>query len=267
MAVLRNLVLGNVHAAHDLQAGNNGILQVGRHRQDFSQQPVDAHAHHHLAFLRLQMDVAGPLGKSPLNEGVDKPDGGGGFFGIGGVLRHLGGNNIRRAAGLPLHLLDDPGRSLAAIEGGNRLFGSLAGGNHGHYALARSGFHLVLRHKVQWVAHGQIQAVAHQLHRHHAVFFRNAAGHIFRQLHRDGNSCKIHKIHAKLHLQRIDKLLLSDKLILNQNIAQSLAAILLHLQGLLQLLRRDDAGGHQQVAQTHIGHLFLTSMKNYYLRA
>ncbi len=147
VAVLRDLMLGNIHTAHDFQAGDHGILQVGRHCQDAAEQTVDTHPHHHLALLRLQMDVTGPLGISPLDEGVDEADGGGGLLRVRRVLRHLGGDDIAAAAGLSLHLLDDPCRTLVAVQAADGLLHGLAGGDHGDDALTGGGFDLILSTK------------------------------------------------------------------------------------------------------------------------
>ena len=75
VAVLRDLMLGNIHTAHDFQAGDHGILQVGGHRQDAAEQTIDAHPHHHLTLLRLQMDIAGLFHRRPLQNGINQTDG------------------------------------------------------------------------------------------------------------------------------------------------------------------------------------------------
>ena len=254
VAVLRDLMLGNIHTAHDFQAGDHGILQIGRHCQDAAEQTVDTHPHHHLALLRLQMDVTGPLGIGPLDEGVDEADGGGGLLRVRRVLRHLGGDDIAAAAGLSLHLLDDPCRTLTAVQAADGLLHGLAGGDHGDDALTGGGFDLILSHEVQRIAHGQIQAVAYQLHRHHTVFLGDVPGDILGQLHGDGNGRQVHKVHAQLHTQSVDELRLRDEAVLDQCVAQPLLGLLLERQSTLQLLLCDGPGRHQQIAQAHIGH-------------
>ena len=74
LAVLRNLMLGNVHAAHDLEARDDGALQFGGGRKHAAQKTVDTHTHDHFAVLRLQVDIARALGKRAFNEAVDKAD-------------------------------------------------------------------------------------------------------------------------------------------------------------------------------------------------
>ena len=188
VAVLRDLALGNVHAAHDLQAGNDGALQLGWHGQNAAEQAVDAHAHHHLALLRLEVDIARALGKGALDEGVDKADGRRALAAVA-VFRELRGHDIRPGgACLALHLFNDAGGALAAVEAADGLLGRAVRGDHRDHALARGGLDLLLRDEVQRIAHREVEGVAHQLHRHHAVFLRQRARHIFRQLHRNGAS-------------------------------------------------------------------------------
>ena len=67
-------MLGNVHAAHDLEARDDGALQFGGDRKHAAQKTVDTHTHDHFAVLRLQVDIARALGKRAFNEAVDKAD-------------------------------------------------------------------------------------------------------------------------------------------------------------------------------------------------
>ena len=134
------------------------------------------------------------------------------------------------------------------------LLHGLAGGDHGDDALTGGGFDLILSHEVQRIAHGQIQAVAYQLHRHHAVFLGDVPGDILGQLHGDGNGRQVHKVHAQLHTQSVNELCLRDEAVLDQCVAQPLLGLLLERQSTLQLLLCDGPGRHQQIAQAHIGH-------------
>jgi hypothetical protein len=127
-------------------------------------------------------------------------------------------------------------------------------GDHRNHALARGGLDLLLRDEVQRIAHREVEGVAHQLHRHHAVFLRQRARHIFRQLHRNGDRREIDELHTELYFQRLDELLLGDDAALHQHVAQTLLTFLLQFQRPLKLLVRDHARGQQQVAQTHICH-------------
>lgn len=57
-------MLGNVHAAHDLEARDDGALQFGWDRKHAAQKTVDTHTHNHFAVLRLQVDIARALGNA-----------------------------------------------------------------------------------------------------------------------------------------------------------------------------------------------------------
>ena len=60
-AVLRQAAFGNVERAHDLEAGDEGDLQVLRRRGFVDQHTIDAVAQAHHFFERLDVDVAGAL--------------------------------------------------------------------------------------------------------------------------------------------------------------------------------------------------------------
>ena len=201
------------------------------------------------------MDVAGPLVKCPLDEGVDEADRGRGV-GVLAAARHLGGHDVAAVvAGRPLHLLDDARGALVAVQGGDGLLHGAAGGDHGYDLPAGRGLQLLLSHEVQRVTHRHVQLVLYQLHRHHAVLPGDGAGHILGQLHRNRHAGQVDIVHAQLHLQSIDELPLGDNAAVDEHVAQTLAALLLGLQGGLQLFLGDGAGGDQQIAQTHIGHV------------
>ena len=255
LTVLRDLMLGDVHAAHDLQAGDDGVLQLCGHGEHAAQQAVDTHTHDHLAVLRLQMDIARALGKGALDEAVDKADGRRAVAGACRFLRHLRGDDILRGrACLALHLLDDAGRALAAVQTADGLLGRAARGDHRDDAAAGGGLDLLLRDEVQRVAHGKVQRVLHELDGHDTEPLGDVLRHILCKLDRDGHRRQVDKLDTKLNLQGLDQVLLGDKLIFDQHIAKALLRFLLQLERLVQLLIRDDAGGDQQVAQTHICH-------------
>ena len=254
-AVLGDLPLGNVHAAHNFQSGDDRCLQIGGDGKNPAQHAVDAHPHHHLPLLGLQMDIGSALGNGPLDDGIDKADGGGFGSAVVHGLGHLHGDDIRLIrTGLPLHLLNGPGSALVAIEGGNGLLHGPAGGDHGHHLLVRGGLDLLLGFEVQGVAHGHIQLVLLELHGDDAIFLCNGPGHEPGQLQGDGHGGQIHKVHAKLHLQRLNELLLCNDAVIDEHVAQALSGLLLNGQGIVQLLRTDDACRDQQVTQSHICH-------------
>ena len=74
MAVLGHLVLGNIHAAHDLQAGDDGVLQVGGHSEHTLQQTVNTHTHSGFFFKRFDVNITCPCFDRTLDQAVQKAD-------------------------------------------------------------------------------------------------------------------------------------------------------------------------------------------------
>ncbi len=227
-AVLRDLALGDVHAAHDLQAGEDGGLQIGGHGQHPAQKPVHAHTHHELALLRLQMNVARALVHGALDEGGYKADGGRGVRAGVGALHQLRGDDVAGVIPrLALHLLHRADGALAAVERDDGLRDRLARGDHGNDLLMADGLHFFLRNKVERVAHGDEQLVAHELDRHDGIFLCHGARDVFCQLHGDGHGREVDKVHAQLHLQSADELPLGDGAVFDEHVAQALTGLLL----------------------------------------
>ncbi len=73
-AVLRAALLGDVHAAHRLEARGDGEVDELRHALDLVEHAVDAEADHGVLALRLDVDVAGARLVGVLQEEVDGVD-------------------------------------------------------------------------------------------------------------------------------------------------------------------------------------------------
>ena len=73
-AVLRDALFGDIHAADDLDAGDDGRVGVFRRGHDFLQHAVQAHADAHLAFGRLDVDITGVDLDGVLDDRVDQLD-------------------------------------------------------------------------------------------------------------------------------------------------------------------------------------------------
>ena len=73
-AVLRAALLGDVHAAHRLQARGDGQVDQLRHALDLVQHAVDAEADHGVLALGLDVDVGGARVVGVLQEEVDGVD-------------------------------------------------------------------------------------------------------------------------------------------------------------------------------------------------
>ena len=70
-AVLRAAAFGDVHSGHDLDSGDHRRVQFERHPGLLVQNAVDAGAHQHAFFGRLEMDIGCALLLALLQDVVD----------------------------------------------------------------------------------------------------------------------------------------------------------------------------------------------------
>ncbi len=73
-AVLRQPLLGDVHARHHLEARHQRGVQRARRLDDVAQLAVDAKAHHRTRLVRLEMHVGGALAQRLQEQRVDHAD-------------------------------------------------------------------------------------------------------------------------------------------------------------------------------------------------
>jgi hypothetical protein len=73
-AVLRQALLGDVEARHDLDARHQQRRQRALGLQHLAQHAVDAEAHHQPVLEGLDVDVGGVLATAWVSSGVDQPD-------------------------------------------------------------------------------------------------------------------------------------------------------------------------------------------------
>ena len=73
-AVLRQALLGDVQAGHDLDARDDDRLEALRRRDDVVEDAVDAEADRQVALERLDVDVAGAVLDRLEEQRVDQPD-------------------------------------------------------------------------------------------------------------------------------------------------------------------------------------------------
>ena len=236
-------MLGDIHATHDLEPGNDGVLQIRRYGQHLVQQSVDAHAYCHFVLLRFQMNIARLFDKGALNDGIDETDRRR-RIGIGiRTLPQLRRNDVAvTLAHFTLHILDCSGCPLAAVELFDDLLGRLFGRDHRHDFFARDRLDLFLRDEIQRIAHRDIERITDQLDRNDAVLLRDIARHEPRKLHRNRNRTQVYKINAQLHLQCIDEFFVCDHLAFQQNITQSAFGFFLYGECLFELLLFEHPG-------------------------
>ena len=204
------------------------------------------------------MDVAGPLGHRPLQDGVDQADGGGAglvvpqLVGGKGAVRGVLG--VAVGGGLPLHVGDGLGRALAAVEDLDGVLHAGAGGHHGHDPVLGGQAGLLDGVEVQRVAHGQEELILHHPDGHHLVLLGDGLWHHLGHLGGDGGLGQVDELDTQLHLKHFDQLLLGDHAAVDQHRADARLGLLLHPQGVLQLFPGDASGGDQQLTQLYMGH-------------
>ena len=76
-AVLRQPLLGDVEARHDLEPGDERRVQRARRLDDVAQHAVDAEAHDRAVFVGLEVKVGRALAQRLQQQRVDHPDHGG----------------------------------------------------------------------------------------------------------------------------------------------------------------------------------------------
>ena len=257
-SVLGNQLLGNVHPGHDLQAGDHGALELPGHRDDGPEGPVDAHADGHAVLAGLHVDVRGPLGAGPVNDGVHQPDGRGG---VRLILVHghalglgQGGGAVLAAQQVPLHVLDGLHGPLVAVEVLDRPLHGGGGGDDGHHPAAGHRPDLLHGHEVQRVRHGKPDLGPGGLDGDHHMLLCQAFGQELGHFRRDGAGVQVDELYAQLAHQRVDELPLRDEAVLLQDRAQALSCALLERQRLIQLRLGDVPALDQQVAEFDVFH-------------
>ena len=256
-AVLRDAPLGDIESAHDLDTGDDGALQILRHVEDGAHQAVDTHTHDHLSLARLKVDIARAFGDGALDDGVDEADGGGVVdrvvdlvCGEGEVLRL---RVIAALAGsLPLHLLDGAGRALVPVEDLDRALNHGAVGHHGHHLLAHGLAHLFDRVEVERVAHGEVELILLDAHRNDGILLGDIPRHNGGQLRRDVDLAEIYILNAELHLQGLDELVLRNDAVCDQHLTETALLCFLQLKAAVELLLGDGPRGKQKFAKTPI---------------
>lgn len=257
-AVLGHPPLGDVHAAHDLDAGGQRLLELLGDGEDLVEDAVHAQADADPVLLGLDVDVGGALGDAALDDVVHQSDGGGRARGVvgqvGGLDAQLVGVGRARFLGLALHLADGPLGALGAVEGRDGVVDARLGGDHGDDAAARRGAGVLLGHEVEGVGHGQVELVALGAHGHDGVLLGQVLGDQLGHLGRDLDVGEVDEVDAQLKLEGLDELALGEVAHGDELVAQALVGVLLLGQGALELVLGDDVRADQQVAEAGVLH-------------
>ena len=221
--VLRQPPLADVHRAHDLDAAGDGVQQVLRHLQRLVQPAVDAVAHPHAAFGRLDVDVAGPFLHRVENDVVHQAD----DRRLAGDLLHvadvLDGLFDQRHVGR-VGVLDDvvDHEDLRVRQRGDHppdVF--RAGGDDLHLRVGQPA-DLVDQEQVRRLGDGDRQHAADQEQRQHEVLLDVLPRQDVDDLRVEQPGVELGVGHAVLGGQALDHLVLGAVLQLDEDLAQQL---------------------------------------------
>jgi hypothetical protein len=261
--VLRLALLGDVEVREHFDARDHGALRPLRQLLDLVQQAVDPEAHQEMFVLRLDVDVAGAFltgaVEQPVGEPHDRP-----ALGFANqlvdrlsplVLAHRGDLDVVLGADDVVdHLVHRPIDVIVALD---RLEDRRRHRQHGLDEHAAVEAQVFQRRDVEWIrhrqdhgraafdAHGQCHVLARQ------VFLDQREGLLV-----GGLLVEVHQRQAELLLQRLHQRGLGDDSEAHQRAAEQLAALALLGDRILEVLRRDDVGLDEHVAEpfVRLGH-------------
>ena len=259
LAVLRDAALGDVQVRHDLDAARDGRMHAVRRGHLVEEHAVDAVAHAQVAFVGLDVDVAGALGGGAADDEVDELDHRADV--VGGVEAHhlLDLLLLQLVVGLVgaveevgdqfLGLLVDVLRGAGRVA--QELVDALVGRGHEAHLEAGLAGDQFLDEVVLRIGGGNHQLVAGQEQRADAVLaaerFRDQRHGAFLE-HGGG---LVHELHAAAlgHGAQEDGLV--DHAELHQHLAEEQSLPALHLRGkrLAQLVGAERAVLHQDLPE------------------
>ena len=236
-AVLRNPSLYDVHVRHNLDTGDDGVLEICRYRQNLMQPPVNSHADLHVAFGRLNMNIRAGFHHGALDDGVHKTDGRSLFCRILLALHH----RILANSGLGAHRRHGLRSIHVFVQNVDRMLYRSAACDHRNDIFPARIPRSFDRHEVQRIRHRNEQIVTNHLNRNDLIFLRKRLRNVARHGRIDRCFRQINEINAELISQCINQLLLRDVAVFNQHRAQTLVCLLLLCQCLFQLFLRQQS--------------------------
>ena len=242
--VLRQAALGDVELGHQLEARNDGGLQLARRRFLVEQHPIHPEAHAEFLLERLDVNVARALFEGIRDHGVHQADDRrfaghiAQVFQVGHGLLVFALAQQRVPFAFSVVLLD--GVQDFLLRGQHRLDLQPGEGAHG-----RDGF------EIQRVGHGDGQGGIGQRHREGPALPQEAVRKAVDLGRRRRRVVQRDHRHAELIGKRRQHVALGDEAHIDQNLAQLVAALFLDLQGALQVFGLDLLAIHQDFAQAH----------------
>ena len=252
-AVQGDLVLGNVHVAHDLDTGNDCALVIAGNHEDLTQHAVDTHADVHGRLAGLHVNIGSILADSVFQEAVHQSDGGRRTLVI---IVNDGGGDLRfqffTGAG---QLLQRLLRSDGAVQVGNTVLDALHAGQQGHNLPPDGLADSIGSQEVQGVCHGQQQGVAIGADGDDVVLLGHVQGDQTDQIPVQLLGSQVDVLNTQLTLQQFVNGALGYQTLGHQNFVHPLVGLgLLDLLGGFQLILCNNAGSHQHGAKTLINH-------------
>src|SRR5713226_2510386 len=257
-AVLRQALLRDVQAAHDLHARADAVLEPLRRPDDLLQHAVHPEAHADVLLLRLDVDVAGALLGGAEEQRVDQPDDGRLVAGVEQVLRllQLVRDHVQVAG---LEIADQLLRLVggAVVDGVDAVEDGLRRHQHRRDAGPEEQPNAVQRARVERVGDGHQRvrvAVGLDAQRYQLGLLGEVDGHELDQLGRDLLRRETHLVRQlELRGERLEHLLLAARLEGDQDLAEPAAALGLQRERLGDLLLRHRALRDEDLADGPAG--------------
>ncbi|MNM87217.1 hypothetical protein D3C81_993920 [compost metagenome] len=247
-AVLRQALLGDVQAGHDLQAHDQRRGDAGFLDQLLVEHAVDALAQAQDLLVRLDVDVRGLHLHRILEQHLQQAH----HRGVAVVQAEAAEVEVavfQALVKLAGQLGDLAGAPVEAVE----VVEQLALAHHRRLErLAQQAAQLVEGVEIEWIAHADQQAVALLDQQDGAETPRQCLGQALDQRRVELELAQVDVGNIELARQRLEQFLLGHEAEIDHRAAELGAAALLLLQGQLQLALADQSGLDQQVAQAHL---------------
>ncbi len=247
----------DVELAHDLEARDDGVLQLDGRLHHLVEHAVDAEADPEVLLVGLDVDVGGALLDGVEQDEVHQlhdrcfP---GALLQVDHVavaLVVVDDRDLRVVEALHEVLVRGPLLGVVALDG---LLDGRLGGDHRLDVVAGVELDVVDGEDVRRIAHGDDERAAGAVHRHHLVLLGDGLGDELDDLGVDVEVLQVDGGHAVLLGEEAGEVALGDGALLHQQGADARAGLALLLLGLLELLQRDEVLANEELTEAS-GHL------------
>ena len=248
-SVLRDTVLGDVEAGHDLEARRHASLDRLRRPGDLMEHAVDAEPDSEIVGARLDVDVRGAFLEGLAEDQVDVLD-------DRSVLDHrvkigdLGDLGLVSGRGLRRSRLGGEGRLAVVAVHARQVLGYLAcAADHDMNVVPEQRAQVVNGEHVRGVCHADHRRVTAVGEREHTVATGKRLGNQLCRLGVERFVVEVDELHARLGSRRTDQVLLGDEAELAQDLAERPPRCRPLAQGGFHLLAGDLSGAHEQLGE------------------